>query len=1114
MKNYQLAIMRSLHRLLKNGHFRPFYSFFFLLMAFYSPAIGQSSKTITGIVLDETKGEPVAGVNITIKDSQKGTITDAKGRFSISASPGSVLVISNVGFKTTEITVGNRTTLNIRLSVVNEQLNDVIVVGYGVQRKATLSGSVAVVNAKTFENRGPIANPVAALQGQVPGVIVTRTSAQPGRENWQLQIRGATSTNTQEPLIILDGVALQNSGELNSINPADIDNISFLKDASAAIYGARAAFGVVLVSTKRAKSDKVTVEYRGSVSRKLLALQPDLLVGKQYGLDFTTALNNDNYGIPNTAQNVYILAQYFINPPDSGWFDVTTIPGYNGTTTGLFYNGRPVPPFGDVKDFTFFPTNMQKILFGNATSTEHSLSISGRTEKQGYRISMSYLNDGSQLRWGLNGNNRYTLRLNHDYTLSSKTKLETNISLEKNDIFQPTVMGGGNYGVTSQYANTGKPAFTKDGKPYAWGGVYSAAAQAEYGGANKEYNSRVLINTRFTYNILKHLSFTGTAGYNAAFTDIKIQQKSIQFYTYSGLLPVNSYPSAGGVSGTSAYYQRQLNKDPYYNMIGQFEYHNSFKAMHDINIMAGASYERDEYDSYNTKTFNLGNENLPSLGLGISSSSAGFVTNGETQNHYALGSYFSRVRYGYKNKYLLEAVGRYDGSSKFIQENRWKAFYGVSGAWRISQESFMQDVKFVNELKLRASFGQTGNQGGIGLYDYVQSLNVNTGGAFLGSATSISVTTTPGLVSLNRTWETVQNKNLALDFSVLHSRLSGTFEVFRKENINMLLGQSFPAALGATAPAANIGELKTWGWEGVLTWSDRIGKDLTFSVSVNMTDNQNKLVHYGGANVLSAGYNSTVEGYSLGSYFGLKYDGRIQEQKTLDAYNAKYAPTGSTNNVSLPIPAPLANPPGQLSGLRPGDNMFKDVNGDGKLSIGTSTTNPGDLIYLGRDDPRYSYGINLGLQWKGIDFYTIFQGVAKRTIFRDGTWRIPFGNLSNAQSSFYRGKLWSPENPNGTYPNLHSGGGINTYNYQISSWSVENGAYIRLKNLVIGYTLPEQIMKKIKAIQKFRIYFSGSDLWESSHIHDGWDPETTRTAVNNERFPFYRYVTFGVNATF
>jgi TonB-linked SusC/RagA family outer membrane protein len=478
------------------------------------------------------------------------------------------------------------------------------------------------------------------------------------------------------------------------------------------------------------------------------------------------------------------------------------------------------------------------------------------------------------------------------------------------------------------------------------------------------------------------------------------------------------------------------------------------------------------------------------------------------------------VTYSYKNRYLVEGLGRYDGSSKFIAADRWKPFYGASVGWRISEESFMRGQNIVNDLKLRASYGETGNQGGIGLYDYIQLLNANASQALLGTAPVVTVSTTGTLVSLNRTWETVRNKNIGVDFAALRSRLSGTFDYFWKENTNMLLGQTYPAVLGASAPAGNIGDLKTWGWEGILTWRDQIGKDFSYTVSVNMTNNQDKLVHYGGANVLASGFNNTVEGYPVGSYFGLQYGGRIQNQKQLDAYNGAYAPTGSTNNVGLPIPVALANPAGQLSGLRPGDNMYKDVNGDGKLSVGTSTKNPGDLVYLGRDDPNYVYGFSLGAQWKGFDFLAMFQGVMKRTIWRNGSngnWTVPYTAVNQSQSDAWWGKIWSPENPNAHFPNLHSNGpagGINSYNYQASSWSVQNGAYLRLKNLVLGYSLPQNLLAKWKSITRLRFYVSGSDLWETMHIHDGWDPEVTRTVAGNERYPFYRYLTFGANVNF
>jgi len=1071
------------------------------------------TREINGTVTDAVTKDPLPGVTVKISGTSIGTQTDASGKFHISANPNAKLTFSIIGYATRVVTVDESAVVNIQLAATKNDLNEVVVVGYGTEKKATVTGAIATVSSKVFEDRGPVNNPLESLQGQVAGVIVTRTSAQPGRENWNFQIRGAASVNPQDPLIILDGVALSSNAELNTINPNDIENMSFLKDASASIYGARAAYGVVLITTKRAKAGKMQIKYDGQVSEKLLGLVPHLVNDKQWGAGLQQALINDNYGIAPTNYLWYQLALLAQNPPASGYIDITQLPGYAGSANGVLYNGTPLPSFGDVKDFTFFNTNMEKILWGNTTSQQHNLSFSGRSDKSGYYVSLGYEDDGSPLRYGTNGSQRYNLRLNHDYNFSDKIKLETNISLEKNDIQQPSLLSASGYSALSNYSQPGLPAFTSQGQPYAWGTVYSPPGMLRDGGANREYDNRVIINSTFSYNFAKHLTFTATTGYNDYFQDIRVDTKQVQYYNYAGNILVNTFPTNGALSNGANYY-RQNTTEPYYNLIGSFTYDNTFKTVHHLTVMLGSSYERDEYDTFNARTYDLGDEDIPSLNLGVNNGTAGFVTDGETQNHYALGSYFGRATYNYKGRYLFEAIGRYDGSSKFIAADRWQGFGGANIGWILSEEDFLKDLKFINFLKLRASYGSSGNQGGIPLYDYIQSLNVNTGGPLLGSNTVSTVTTTGTLVSLNRKWETVIKRNLGVDFTLFRN-LSGSFDIFRNENVNMLLYQTFPAEMGASAPQQNIGDLKIWGWETQLTYKGKAGA-VSYSISGTLTDNRNKLVHYGGKNVLFSGMNSTVEGYPLNSVFGLEYAGRLQNQAQVDAYNAKYAPAGSTNNIGLPVPTPLANPAGQMSGLRPGDNMYKDVNGDGKLSIGTSTSNPGDLVYLGTNDPRYSFGLNLGLQWKGFDFFAIIQGVGKRTILRSGNWRIPYTTIFQGQTDAYVGNTWSPSDPNAYYPNLHSAqnNGINAYNYQPSSWSVQNGAYARLKNLVIGYTLPQSLMNRIKGVSKIRVFVSGSDLAEVDGIHDGWDPEATYTVNGNEKFPFYRLITVGANVSF
>ncbi|WP_345952862.1 TonB-dependent receptor [Mucilaginibacter sp. PAMB04168] len=1091
----------------------------FSMLLLYLHATAQTGP-VTGRILDNQSNEPIVGATVKVKGQQLSTQTDVNGRFTINAPDGTVLQISYVGYTTKEVPASRSGVMSISIEANASNLDEVVVVAYGAQKKATLTGAIATVSSKTFQDRGPTNNPIANLQGQVPGVVVTRSSAQPGRENWNFQIRGATSTNNQDPLIILDGVALNNNNALNSLNPSDIDNISVLKDASAAIYGARAAYGVVLITTKKGKSGTTQIQYDPTVSKKYIGLQPEMTNVEQWANGLKEAKINDYYGVVDPNDLWYQMANFAL--ANNGTVVLgSQVPGYNGSfnvTPQLTYNGLPVPKFGDVKELNFTDTRMSDFLWGTATSTQHNLAVSGGSDKVTYRASLGYLNDGSQLRVGNNGNQRYNVRLNNGFRFSPKVNLDLSIALERNNIQQPTQYGYGGYSALSNGFQPGIPAYTQSGQPYQWGTVPSPPGALRDGGDNLEFNTRGYLNSTLTYNFAKHLTFSSTVGYNSWYQDAQIQTKSVRFYSYDDRYLITTNPSTGtaGNTGANANYYRGYVNDAYYNLVGRVTYANTFDKNHDMSVMLGSSYERDEYNSTYSRTYNLANEDIPYLGGGLTSGVGGFVDNGESRNHYALGSYFARGTYAFKSKYLFEGSVRYDGSSKFAAEKRWKAFYGLSAAWRMSEEGFIKRLNIFNDLKFRGSYSTRGSQADIGLYDYILQLQARTSNNLLGSSIATQTNSTGNLVSLNRTWETVRDMNLGFDFGVLKGKLSGTVDVFQRKNDNMLISVTYPGVLGIGAPRSNNGNLKTWGWEGVITWKDHIGQ-FNYTVSGNLTDSRNKLIYFNGNPLVASGFNSTVEGYSLNSYFGLQYAGRLQTQAEVDAYNKYYNVGGVNNNINLPAATALPNLPGQFSGLRPGDNSFADVNGDGKLSIGSSTADMGDLVYLGSDIPRLTFGLNFGFQWKGFDFYSIFQGVGNRTIFRaqgsQNNWRIPYTALGQAQVTSWIGKTWSPTNTDAYYPNLHSNA-INAYNYQASTWSVENGAYVRCKNIVVGYTLPKSLMQRTKAFKTVRFYLSGSDLFEFSGIRDGWDPEVTRTTQGNERYPFYRYVTLGANLTF
>jgi TonB-linked SusC/RagA family outer membrane protein len=1059
-------------------------------------------RRISGVVSDDS-GLPIPGVNILVKGTSQGTTTDGEGKYILDVKDeDAVLVFSFIGFKPQEVAIDKRTAINVALEPDAQSLQEVIVVGYGEQKKETLTGSVASVDSKLFQDRGVVANPLSTLQGQVPGVIVTRSSAAPGQEGWNFQIRGAASTNGADPLVIVDGIPLVSLNALNSINPQDIDNISFLKDASAAIYGARAAGGVVLITTKKAKSGKPIIQYNGSVSQKRMGLQPSFINGDQYGQYLLQAISNASTGgVPDENWIWTKYARAWINRPASGYIDKNT-PEYiaGGETIG----------FTDVKDYTFFDTNPIDMLWGNgrAISNQHDLSLSARNDNLGYRLSFGYLNDGSMLKWGENYSKRYNTRLAVDYTFSPRLKIETNISLEKNDVVMPTRQDQINFG-----SQPGFPVATINGKPYAWGTQPARNWLLELGGENKTFNNRIFLNTKVELNLAKDLNLIAQAGYNWALSDMQTQYKYIsEIYNYT-----ETYQYQANPAQSQSYYERATMKDAYVNTNAYLEYKKILLSDHSVAVVAGTNYEREELDYFSTRTTYLASNDVPALGLGLGDNTT--RSNSETRYHWAIASFFGRLNYAYKEKYLFEANARYDGSSKFDPDNRWKFYSGVSAGWRLSQESFMQNVSFVDELKIRGSWGSVGNQAGIGLYDYIQMIDLNNTGPILGGYTSRSVTASPSstLVSVNRTWEKIESKNIGIDIGVLNNRLTASFDYFWKTNKNMLLPQTYPAVLGATAPTANIGVLKVWGWEMSLGWRDRIG-NIAYHLNGSLTDNSNKLVNYGGANVVTAGM-QTIEGYPLNSYFGVKYNGRIQTDQQAADY-AALVPGSSITNM-----------PGATQMIK-GINMYQDINGDGRLTnaganqylLGKKDANgnpiaDGDIVYLGRSDPRYVFAINMGFEWKNFDFSAVFQGVGQRNIYRRSDWSTPFGTIWQGHADWWVGKTWTPENPNAELPILTTAtnkgfGGYGGYNYQISDWSMQNGAYVRLKNIVLGYTVSQDLTRKIR-VDKLRVYAAANDIWEWTKIKDAWDPEQTAFVTGGaQRYPFYRLLTFGVNATF
>lgn len=1032
-----------------------------IMFALVSAAGANAQQMVKGTVQDPN-GEPLIGASVIVKGQNIGATTDLDGNFTIKVAPDGILKVSYVGYDTAEIPVNNRDFIQITLKENTNLLDEVVVVGYGTQKKESLTGSVSVVNAKAFEEKGNLSSPLAALQGQVPGVTITRSSSAPGDESWGMSLRGSVSVNSTAPLIIIDGVAYTNANDLRLINPADIESINFLKDGAAAIYGSRAAGGVVLITTKKGKEGKTKVEYHGSATLKTVGLMPTMMNLGQWADGLMTAYDNDN-------QNHDIFYSYAQFAKAFG--------GYY-----LKNNSSNPVGFGDVADYVFdYDTDWLGTLFHDAWSTEHNVTLSGGSERINYRLSLGYLYDGSNLKYGKNNNQRYNFRLNNMFTLAKGLTLNSIIAYNRQEQVVPTRIEAA---LTASLIQPGLPLETIDGKPYVWGSGDSNASplgKIKEGGENKLSVSALSISETLNYNITDWLTANINLGYNTSTADRFKTEKAITYYDYTGENKLQTYPS----KENSLSSQTHARTD-FYSATGYLNGRKSF-GNNNLSLTLGVQYEFTDYKTWGVKVKDI------QEGIELVNGSGEITLENKDKYQNSLLSYFGRFNYDFDNRYLVELQGRYDGSSKFLPKNRWNFFGGGSIGWRISQEAFLKDVDWLNELKLRLSYAEVGNQSGIGNYDGVQLYILESAtGPYIGSDKLSYIKTNGSFASTTRTWERVKNYNVGIDFGFLSNRLKGSVDWFLKRNNNMLVAITYPGILGDRAPSSNNGKFKNYGFDGQITWNDRIG-NVTYYVGGTLSFSRNKLIDFGGVSVLKSGYASTQQGYPLNSIFGLRYGGKIQNEAQLKAYTDKYF---ENNSIGMP------------SNLRVGDNMYCDENGDGVLD-------EKDYIYLGGDTPEISYSFNLGASYKGFDLGLVFQGVGNRFVYRDdGNWTKPFNARYQNSTTSSIGNTWTPDNPDAYYNPYSLNGNINKYNYQPSSLTAQDARYLRLKNVTLGYSFPSSWLKKTHVFSEVRLYVTGTDLWETCKIKDGWDPEAKRDAKGTARYPFTRNITFGTSIIF
>ncbi|AHF16956.1 TonB-linked outer membrane protein [Niabella soli DSM 19437] len=1030
------------------------------------------TQTVTGKIADAKTGQPVIGASVFVKGSTSGTKTNDAGSFSLNAPDHATLVITAVGYLQQEVGANARLD-NLLLEPGSKDLDQVVVVGYGTQKKATLTGSVETVSSKAFQDRA-VTNIGLALQGETPGLVVTRTSPRPGNEGLNFVIRGLSSVNGSTPLIVVDGTPALNNFSFLNLNPDDIESISVLKDAAGSIYGSAASNGVILVTTKRGKGK--THYDIGSNTRfttnGITGYSPSMQQYATMWIDANKEEATPNWWVWGTQDNLLKMQQGV-----EGAYHFATWPNV---------------------DYFIFNTNRIKELFATRYSYQNNLSISGGTDKSAYRLSFLMADNKGNLATAYDGQKQYNLRFNYDIKLSDRLKLETGVSVVDAKTSTPSV------GLDATLYANDMPFFPAKNPFGQWFPIFNGvdgganrnpAALTSDGGRDNQNSLTGRVDLKATYQIVKGLSLEAKASMqNERFTEDKYIL-AVPIYNWYGTRQTGW---AGGTDTTkTSYYAKSWTSTlQYYSAL--LRYNTSFKQLHNISAFAGIEAQKTDYkwiDANRVGFTDLGVEN-------ISLASTAVQTNNGFSSQYGNYAYLGRFNYNYAEKYLLELQGRIDGSSRFATGHKFQNYGGASVGWVFTKEDFLNGLNPVlNFGKLRASYGTSGNQAtGLGEFDYLSLVKIGT--TVLGLPAALQNSSSllnNGIISYDRTWERVKMKNIALDLGFLKNRLNTTFEYFGKDNIGMLVNVNYPSVLGGAAPKTNSGHFSTKGWEAILKWDDHV-KDFAYNIALTLSNTTTKVTGVQGADSYSPGKMGIVNGYPYQPWFVYKTDGYFKDQADVDAYYAQYG--------SSPDLAGLPKNNAAVA-LRPGDT--KKMAGSGGTITG-SGNGTSSLVYAGDGTPHYTFGTNLGASWKGFDISAFFQGQLKQLIMRNGWMSYPFNALYTNQNPSFLGKTWTTDDPNAPYPRLTVNPTRAKWDYANNDFMLQNNRYIRLKALIVGYNLPQAWIRKLK-LEKVRVYFSGNDLWELAHVKDGFDPEMGETSQNSG-YPFARTWAFGINIGF
>lgn len=1009
---------------------------------------------LSGTVTDE-KGEGLPGVSVVVKGSQRGATTDVSGKYSISVPTGqSILVFSFVGYLSKEVAVGSQTQINVSLQTDTKALEEVVVVGYGTQKKVNMTGAVSTIDMTKVAESRPITSVSSSLYGLAPGLSVNQGNGRPGGDGASLLVRGSGTLNNASPLVIVDGV----ESNMNNLNPQDIETISVLKDAaSAAIYGSRAANGVILITTKKGKEGTLKINYNSYVAAQKATRLVEMVS------DYVRHMELYNESVQNTTPGV--------TPP------------FPQSSIDLWKNDAGQNPL-------MYPNTDWRDLFGqNVISQNHNVSINGGTDKIKFFSSFGYLNNPGILE--NTGFRRYSGRVN----LEAKVKPYLTLGLLASGTNSSTDIGTDALDGTNafRWAASTSPAMvyrSPDGRygasnsPDGSGVTNNALATVN---ARKGDISQNRLATRFfgIFNPVKGLTLEGS--FNLEQTGYLKEQQPIFLDRWS--FRTNSIV----VAGTGRTYVLNRNERTYRKyMDGIIRYQNTFANGLSLQAMAGTSQEYYKSSWFEAQKYDLTDPSLTVLNAATLDADAS-----GNASDWGMNSYFGRLNLGWKEKYLLEANVRYDGSSRFrAGDTRWGIFPSVSAGWRISEESFMKGISWLDNLKVRASYGALGNNS-IGNYDYqavyassnyILNGTLQTGFAQTAIANSII------------TWESTYVTNLGFDFGFLRNRLSGSLELFDKDTRNILIGLPAPNVRGtATLPQQNAARVRNRGVELALNWNSRAG-EVKYQIGGNMAFINNKVTKFKGTEQTISNENLLQEGLPANVLYVLATDRILQTDADMALVKQ------IIDNAPVNASGTKVNPFAAFGTPQLGDLLYKDLNGDGII-------NNDDKYVVGNGtSPRFTYGLNLGLQWKGFDFSCLLQGTGG---FKD-YWLDDFRTPTPATQFLINKEIadgrWTPGRTDATYPRLLTNS--TTINKAISDFWIVDKSYLRVKNLQFGYRLPKTVTQKM-SIEGIRVYCSLENLLTITNFK-GFDPEIRGgdSGIDSFNYPTMKQSTVGLSIDF